>query len=63
MAPASGWIERAEPHAPDTFEHLVVAKIPDRRAGGALVVLGRGDVLLLRADVARVKTPVRATPS
>lgn len=47
-----GWIERAEAHAPDTFEHLVVVRGSlVVQAGNARAALGPGDVVFFRADV------------
>ena len=52
---APGWIEHAEPHAPDTFEHIVVVRGSLLlRAGGALATLRPGDVVFFRADVPHV---------
>ena len=52
---APGWIENAEPHAPETFEHLVVVRgALIVRAGNALATLGPGDVVFFRADVPHV---------
>jgi transcriptional regulator with XRE-family HTH domain len=49
---APGWVEHAKPHAPETFEHLVVVRGALRvRAGDAVAMLGRGDVVFFRADV------------
>jgi quercetin dioxygenase-like cupin family protein len=49
---APGCYEEATPHAPDTFEHLVVVKgTLVVRSGEAEAKLGPGDALFFRADV------------
>jgi transcriptional regulator with XRE-family HTH domain len=52
---AAGWIELAEAHALDTFEHLVAVRGSlIVRAGSASAVLRPGDVVFFRADVPHV---------
>src|SRR5262249_33445960 len=49
---APGCVEAAEPHAPDTFEHITVLRgTLVVRAGTSRAELGPGDAILFRADV------------
>ena len=48
---APGWLEEADAHAPETFEHIVVVR--GRlviRAGSSVATLEPGDVVFFRAD-------------
>lgn len=48
---AAGWLENAEAHAPETFEHIVVVRGQlVIRAGASMATLGPGDVAFFRAD-------------
>jgi transcriptional regulator with XRE-family HTH domain len=46
-----GWLEKAAPHAVDTFEHVVVVRgMLTVRAGASTAVLAPGDAVFFRAD-------------
>ncbi len=48
---APGWLEEADPHAPETFEHIVVVRgTLVVRTDDAVAALAAGDALFFRAD-------------